>query len=170
MDKELVAVDINTLWVYDFLKDGESKEDLLRRANDYREKEVKESGERLVYAENKNPENTSFFKDMYDRALNICYKVMTFDKLMELKRERYLSDSVQRITEEEWNDKLDILPPLYWCTIDGVNEFCLREMYDATFTTQYARYNGKYYSKMVDSADKSTWIHNFKKEMDDYED
>ena len=170
MENELVAVDVNTFWIFDISKDGETKNDLLIRANNYRKREIKDSYERLVHAENENSENITFYKDMYNRALNIHYEVMTFDDLMKIKKEKYLSDSVQKITKEEWNDQLDVLPPLYWCTIDGVNEFCLMEMYDDTFTTQYAEYNGSYYSKMVDSADKSTWIHNFKKEMDNYED
>lgn len=137
MDMDLVAVDINTLWTYDFAEEDESREELLARANEYK-------------ARSNNGAD---------------YKVVTFDEYMQLKKEKYLSDRVQEITEEEWDDKLNVLPPLYWCTIDGVNEFCLREMYDDTFTTQYARYNGKYYSKMVDVADRNTWIHNFKKEM-----
>lgn len=137
MNTDIIAVDMNTLWAYDFARENETNDELLARANEY-----KESGNN-----------------------NADYKVMSFDEYMQLKKERYLSDKVQEITEEEWEDKLNVLPPLYWCTIDGINEFCLSEMYDDTFTTQYARYNGKYYSKMVDVTDKKTWIHNFRKEL-----
>lgn len=137
MNMDLVAVDMNTLCVYDFAGEDESREELLARANEYK-------------AESNNGAD---------------YKAVSFDEYMQLKKEKYLSDKLQEITEEEWEDKLNVLPPLHWCTMDGVNEFCLREMYDDTFTTQYARYNGKYYSKMVDAADRNTWIHNFKKEM-----
>lgn len=137
MNTDIIAVDMNTLWAYDFARENETNDELLARANGYKE------------SSNNNAD----------------YKVMSFDEYMQLKKERYLSDKVQEITEEEWEDKLNVLPPLYWCTIDGVNEFCLSEMYDDTFTTQYARYNGKYYSKMVDVADKRTWIHNFRKEL-----
>ena len=38
MGEELVAVDVNTFWIFDILKDGETKNDLLIRANEYRKK------------------------------------------------------------------------------------------------------------------------------------
>ena len=38
--------------------------------------------------------------------------------------------------------------------------FCTSEMLTGTYTTQYAAYNGKYYSKIVDVTDESTWIYN----------
>lgn len=167
MNMEMVAVDTNTLWVYDFAKDNESAEELLARANEYKATRIKETKENLKYINENCPDNNndSFFNKLHEDALKVNYQVMTFDEYRQMKREKYLSDDLQEITQEEWDDKLDVLPPLYWCTIDGVNEFCMREMYDDTFTTQYARYNGKYYSKMVDVTDKSTWIHNYKKEM-----
>ncbi|MCI8404288.1 MAG: hypothetical protein HFG29_10780 [Eubacterium sp.] len=42
------------------------------------------------------------------------------------------------------------------------------EMYSGTYTKQYAYDNqsGKYYSKMVDSEDKSTWIHKLLRKAD----
>ena len=90
MENELVAVDVNTFWIFDISKDGETKNDLLIRANNYRKREIKDSYERLVHAENENSENITFYKDMYNRALNIHYEVMTFDDLMKLKKVRYM--------------------------------------------------------------------------------
>ena len=45
--------------------------------------------------------------------------------------------------------------------VNGVEMFCMSEMYSDTYTTQYAydHRTGKYYCKMVDSEDTSTWIH-----------
>lgn len=39
-------------------------------------------------------------------------------------------------------------------------EFCSREMYSGTYTTQYAfqLVTGRYFAKMVDCADSSTWL------------
>ena len=50
-----------------------------------------------------------------------------------------------------------------WVTINNVNEFCMSEMLSGVYTNQYARYNGKYYTKIVDAYDKTTWLHNFLK-------
>ena len=42
MENELVAVDVNTFWIFDISKDGETKNDLLIRANNYRKREIKD--------------------------------------------------------------------------------------------------------------------------------
>lgn len=70
-----------------------------------------------------------------------------------------LSGGVKETTEEIFSEMLNVLPPLYWCTIDGVEMFCMSEMYTGTFTNQYARVGEKYYTAMVDITDQSTWIH-----------
>ena len=68
---------------------------------------------------------------------------------------------IKEVTEEQFNDALDVLPPLKWCTIDGIEMFCISEMTDGTYTAQYARTpDGKYYCATVDVMDKSTWINN----------
>ena len=69
---------------------------------------------------------------------------------------------IKEVTEEQFNAALDVLPPLKWCTIDGIEMFCISEMTDGTYTTQYAHneHNGKYYCATVDVMDKSTWINN----------
>lgn len=95
----------------------------------------------------------------YDRAR---YEIMTWEQFSKLEREALLGDPIQRVTEEDFNDALDVLPPLRWETHNGVNEFCMSEMWTGTYTTQYAHVLGtdEYYCKMVDCRDRSTWIHN----------
>ena len=50
-----------------------------------------------------------------------------------------------------------------WCTVEGVEMFCMSEMWTGTYTTQYAHDHrtGKYYSKMVDVTDRDTWINTY---------
>lgn len=67
------------------------------------------------------------------------------------------------MTAEDWHDALDILPPVNWVQVDGVDEFYMSERLTAYYTTQYAhdlRF-GKYYCKTVDMLDPKTWIHNY---------
>jgi hypothetical protein len=71
-----------------------------------------------------------------------------------------VSGEVKEITREDFYEALDCLPPLKWCTKSNVEMFCMREMYTGTYTTQYAKKDGKYYSAMVDVTDENTWIHN----------
>ena len=95
-------------------------------------------------------------KAEYEKAR---YEVMTFGEFLERQKAAMTGGPVSETTEERFQEMLDVLPPLYWCTIDGVQMFCMREMYTGTYTNQYARIGNKYYTAMVDVTDKKTWIH-----------
>lgn len=101
------------------------------------------------------------FGPMLDNARNARYSLMTFDEFQSMEREILLGDAPEEIDEETFNDQLNVLPPLKWCTIDGVEMFCMSEMYTGSYTSQYAHdlKTGKYWSKMVDVLDPDTWIH-----------
>ena len=70
---------------------------------------------------------------------------------------------MKEITEETFEDMLNVLPPIKWCTIDGIEMFCMSEMLTGFYTSQYIHDKGtnKYYHKIVDVTDKATWGHNF---------
>lgn len=44
---------------------------------------------------------------------------METDKFQKIERERILSGKLNRVTEQEYEDALNVLPPLYWCTVNG---------------------------------------------------
>lgn len=156
MNLDVVAVNVKTCDVYDFLADGETRERLLERANGYRLQEI-ETYERLV----KDYPDREDFKNQLKRWKNAEYQVMSYDEFQVLEKKNYTGGPVKEITKEEWEYALNVLPPLKWCTINGVEMFCMSEMYTGTYTTQYARVGEKYYAMMVDCVDKSTWIHNY---------
>lgn len=157
MNTNIAAVNVRTFHVYDFLRDNETEEELLKRANDYKLKDIKRYTELL----NDHPGNSEYWKSCLKSAELTEYKIMTWDEYMVAKRKHMLSDEVKEVVSDIWYEQLYVLPPLKWCTRDGVEMFCMSEMYDGTYTTQYAKYNGKYYSKMVDVMDESTWIYHF---------
>lgn len=88
------------------------------------------------------------------------YEVMTFGEFLDRQKKSMISGGVTETTEENYYEMLNVLPPLKWCTIDGVEMFCMSEMYTGTYTNQYARIDKKFYTAMVDITDQSTWIHN----------
>ena len=153
---DIAAVDINTYTVYDFLRNGETEEELLERANKKKNDNIVKYKE---YIEEIN--DSDFWKMMLSQAERIEYRIMRFDEYMVGKRKHMLSGEIKEVVSDIWYEQLNVLPPLKWCTRDGVEMFCMSEMYDGTYTTQYAKYNGKYYSKMVDVMDESTWIYHF---------
>lgn len=89
------------------------------------------------------------------------YAVMTFDEHQAMERAHVLALPLHEITKERFHEMLDVLPPLKWCRQDGVEMFCMSEFFTGTYTDQYAHDHAtdKYYSKLVDFLDPSTWIH-----------
>lgn len=109
---------------------------------------------------------------MLEKVIVILNTVRVFDFLRDneteeefqaMEKSKLISGEPEEIAADKFNEMLDVLPPLRWCTIDGVEMFCMSEMYTGTYTNQYAhdKSSGKYYTKMVDACDKSTWINNY---------
>jgi len=122
-------------------------------------RECVESYARHIVNHPKDKEYWQSMKEQYEAAR---YEVMSYEEFQRREREALLKPPMEPVTEEQYNDALDVLPPLYWVTCGGVEEFCMREMWTGSYTTQYAHVldTDQYYSKMVDCRDKSTWIHN----------
>ena len=91
--------------------------------------------------------------------------IIAFEEFKTAEKAHLTGGEPEEITAECFNEMFNILPPLKWCTLDGVEMFCISEMYTETYTNQYAydKKSGKYYTKMVDICDKSTWINNYLK-------
>ena len=91
------------------------------------------------------------------------YVGMSFEIFQRMERERFLSLPLHEITEDRYHEMLNVLPPLKWTRRNGVEMFCMSEMYSGTYTDQYAHDHntGKYYAKLVDLCDETTWIHNY---------
>jgi hypothetical protein len=153
---DVCAVNISSLTVFNFLEEGETEEELLERANNYR----KENIERYAQLVQEYPDRESF-KRYLQMALDSEYQIMSFDEFLKRQRRYYLSLPLREITKEKFEEMFSVLPPLYWCEIDGVEMFCLSEMWTGSYTDQFARVGDKYYTKMVDCRDKTTWINNY---------
>ena len=155
MNMNILAVDVNTFSTFGFLKDNETVEELQERANQYRQEQIDTwNNNRILY-----PCET--YEKYYIEALSKEYKVMTFDEYTALEMNYYISKPVVEITYENYDDMLCCLPPMKWCTINGIEMFCMSEMLTGPYTSQFAKLNDKYYTKVVNAFDKSTWIHNF---------
>lgn len=105
------------------------------------------------------PSMADYWRSCKKQYENARYEVMTFDDFLIRQKKIMTSGPVSEITAERFDEMLNVLPPLHWCTIDGVEMFCMMEMYTGTYTNQYARIGEKYYTAMVDITDRSTWIH-----------
>ena len=158
-DDCLWAVDTSTYNTYDFLHDGETIEQLLERANISKQNTIERYMD-IICDFSGEQDTLTYFKSCLEKTQKIKYEIMTWKEFKEREREYLLDNTLKEITEEKYYEMLNVLPPIYDVVIDGVEMFCMCEMHTGTYTTQYAKYNGKYYSKMVDVTDRTTWIHN----------
>jgi hypothetical protein len=154
---ELVVVNVNGGYasVYTFC-DADGALEAIERAQ-------KSAAETVATYEShiKNyPDRADYWRSCKAQYENAKYEVMTFDEFLNRQKKAMVSGEVTETTAERFEEMLNVLPPLKWCTIAGVEMFCMREMYTGTYTNQYARIGDKYYTAMVDVTDTSTWIHN----------
>ena len=139
--------------IYCFCESVEGKEELQKAI----EKNQEEIETWLKHCNNYPCEK---FENYLKQAKEVDYKIMAFEDFIKLEKSYYLDQPLQEITEDKYYDMLNVLPPLKWTTIKGVEEFLISEMLSGTYTNQYANHNGKYYTKVVDAKNQDTWIHN----------
>lgn len=158
-DSGLCVVDLNDEFahIYSTVKDGEDWFDAVDRAF----REAHENAETCRKWMQKYPENADYWEARVEEYENADYHTMRYSDFERIQRERILKKPLQEVTEDDYEEMLNILPPIHWVEINGVSEFCMMEMYTGTYTNQYAhdRKTGKYYQKLVDVTDRDTWIH-----------
>jgi hypothetical protein len=161
MDEKIIIVNGGKIpRIYDFIREGEDEEKALERAFLCCWQESMEEKELAV----KYPERSEYWLERATEHHNEAESAMiaTYGEFEEIQQKALASDKAVEISEEKYNEMLNILPPIYYTTHNGFTMFCMREMYTGTYTNQYARDNktGKYYQAMVDVKNPETWIYN----------
>lgn len=155
---ELCIVDINNLWIYDFADNQSDAEIKLQKAIDSNKKDIA-----TWESHCKTYPDVDSFKTYLKQAQNKKYEIMTFEEFLQRERNYYINQPLTEITAEKYEEMLNILPPLKWCTINNIEMFCMSEFLTGSYTSQYLhdKKTGKYYHKIVDITDKATWGYNF---------
>lgn len=100
---ELIVVNIATYTVYDTIKDNETKEELLERANLAKQEEI------ACWTKNcKEYPETESFQTYLKQAKETEYKIMTWDEFEKGQRDYLLHDKIKEITEDEYNEMLNM--------------------------------------------------------------
>ena len=71
-----------------------------------------------------------------------------------------LAEGAEGETREEFDDMLNVLPPLKWIRNERYSMFCVGECTTMTYYAQYIRIHGtgKCYCALTDIYDRTTWI------------
>ena len=75
----------------------------------------------------------------------VCISFDEALKKIHEEEEKIFITAWKEITEEEWMDALECLPPEKWETVSGVELFRMSEYTTGNITAHYARLNNKYY-------------------------
>lgn len=90
------------------------------------------------------------------------YSIMTWAEFGAAQRAFYLGDPPEEITQDKFQDAFEVLPPLKYHGGEGFESFLMSEFHSIPYTHQYIRVtkgcNTRYFSKLVDATDRSTWM------------
>jgi hypothetical protein len=79
-----------------------------------------------------------------------AFQIMPLEEAVPLmedaQRAKYCGDW-QEITEEEWYESLEVLPPEKWETVRGVNIFRMCEYLTGDITAHFAKLRGKFFTR-----------------------
>ena len=155
---DLCIVDVEHLSIYDFASSQKEAEDKLVKAQLARLADINTWENHC-----KNYPDATNFKSYLETARNKKYQIMTYDEFLQTERERFVKSPISEIDEERFEEMLNVLPPLKWCSINNIEMFCMSEMLTGPYTSQYLhdKNNNKFYHKIVDITDRETWGHNF---------
>lgn len=147
------VVNTKEMYIYDFTTPEKAEEVIAKAKKKYQEEA--EKFEKLG-------KNNEYFANMAKRSRNATLEAMTYEEFKKREREHILSIPMYEISEEEFYEMLNVLPPIGWICHKNVEIFCMSEFYTGSYTNQYAhdKNTGKYWAKLVNYTDKSTWIPN----------
>ena len=102
----------------------------------------------------KNPQHLEALRLYLDAE----YYVTTYGEFCAEERAALLSGEPEEISEEKFEEALNCLPPMHWEHKNGVEQFIVSEPLTGVYHHQYAKFLGKFYTKLVDATDRQTWL------------
>ncbi len=95
-----------------------------------------------------------YVSDLHDPARLPTVRAMSEKEFTKIERDHYLSTPAKEITKEDYWYALEVLPPMHYQN----GSFLMSEFMSGPYTEQYIEMCGRYFSKMVDAYDRSTWM------------
>lgn len=104
-------------------------------------------------------------KEDYEKEYNAELIELDWDSLYEQYIEPHhksLQQPFKEITEEEWHEMLNVLPPMRWTKHTDGSFFFISEAYTADLHSCYVSKGGKYYTAVRSKFEKAENIINLK--------
>lgn len=156
-DYDRVIVEKSALKVFDYVFLGEPEEDAITRGNNFYKEEYA-----LIERHLKKYGGDYWEKRLEEVSQKVAAgcTVMDYVTYSRRRKEYLLAGEPVEIEKKTYEEAFDALPPLYWTRHGRMEMFCMSEKYEGTITNQYAHdlLTDRYYMKLVDAADKSTWL------------
>jgi hypothetical protein len=158
MEKERIIVNLYDNENFTLCNEDEVEKSI-ERAKEFYAKDVELYEHHLIYYPN--------MKEHWERELSRCksilaagFEAITFEEYENRMREKYLSKTPTEITEEEFDEALNVLPPLNWVRNEKFSMFFVSEALTLSFYSQYLydKTSRKYYCATTDICDRSTWL------------
>ena len=154
---ELVIADLNSLNIFTLVDKESDGQAELQRAQEYLENQAK-SLKKLI-ADCPRPDFRKQWVDTLRSIRKTEYRIVRIEDFYAAERKKMLADPLKRITEKQYWDALEVLPPLHHERLaDGCERFCMREFFTSTYTTQYYHSREGWFCRVVDYTDQTTWI------------
>ena len=135
MDMDYVLASIHPPSVWAFFPTAEAAAAKADEANAYNQRIVEQQGAPAMH-----------------------YEAMTYEAYKAAERQEYLSRPLQELTEEKYREAFEVLPAEKYQHAGGMESFLMSEHWSGPYTEQYVAYQGRYFTRMVDATDRSTWI------------
>lgn len=114
------------------------------------------------------PEMADFFTQRlneYSAIIAAGFEAITWEEYKQRQADKWLSKTATECTREEYEENLDILPPLNYINYGDYTIFHVGECTTMTYYAQYICIHAtkknkkkKYYCALTDIYDRSTWI------------
>ena len=93
-----------------------------------------------------------------DPAYFASAEIMLFERFEAKVEARYLDQPIRETNSDDFHHMLEVIPPLDWRTIDGVERFNLSEMTYGRITQQWARCGERYFTRYARHGDRATYL------------
>ena len=139
---------------FGFADEGESDEDAIARARRFYQESIDRETENLA-----QDGREEFWRPYIEEntAKRDNLRIETWEQYKARQRASFLTKP-KETTEARWWKQLEVLPPAGLLMCDHFTEFYISEAYTGTWHSGYLhdRKTGKYWTSMVDAADKTT--------------